>query len=526
MGTVTLSEIAYTPRNVQATEGTGGTQVTVNWLAPDPNAVGITQSFEDPTFPPADWTQVVTNGGPANTMGVLPTWCRFGTVTSGTTTVTPSDGSWQCGFWWDYNHQDEWLITPQFNCPQGAYLSFETYAYRGSLNNDHYYVKVTNNSGVNWTVLCDASALTGGWNNYQTPVQIDLSAYAGQQIKLAWHADDPNATSDGMWYNWFIDNVVISNTVRDIRFSETDMTVKSAGGKVELLSHISGNLPFSRTGESLPAAWDNSQTFGRDTQTRHVPSRALIGYKVWRLLQGQEQNEATWTLLTPELITSINLTDTGWATLNEGTYKWAVKAIYTNNVLSLGAFSNALVKQPVPTGTLAGSVRNASNLPVIGATITAGAFTATTNTSGMYSLLLPAGTYSVTCSAVGYNSQTINNVVITAGQTVLRNFILSVGIEDEQEVVSTTLKGNYPNPFNPLTTIAYDVKNPAPVRIDIFNARGQHIRTLVNELKTKGHFRAVWDGNDADGKPVASGFYQYRMQAGDYKAVRRMMLLK
>ncbi len=526
MGNIIVNEIAYTPRNIVATENTAGTQVTVNWLAPDPNAVGITQSFEDAAFPPADWSRVVTNNGPANTMGVYPTWCRFGTVTSGTTTVAPTDGSWQAGFWWDYNHQDEWLLTPQFNCPQGAYLSFDTYCYRGSLNNDHYYVKVTNNNGVSWDILWDASTLTGGWNNYEVPVQIDLSTYAGQQIKLAWHADDPNATSDGMWYNWFIDNVIISNTVRSFRFSEAEMTVRSAGGNTRLLTSAVGDLPMSRTGELSAGNTDAAAGVGKTLPAAPKSNRALLGYKVWRLIQGQEQNESTWTLLTPDMITTLTVVDNGWATLTEGTYKWAVKAIYTNNVLSLGAFSNAIPKPPVQYGTLAGSVRNTSNLPIIGAIITAGTLTTTSNTSGTYSLSLPAGTYAITCSAAGYAPQTQENVVITAGQTTLRNFILTVGNDDQVEVTATVLKGNYPNPFNPETTIAFDVKAKAPVIIEIYNPKGQLIRTLVNEIKDKGHHQIVWNGKDNSGNSVASGVYQYRMQAGEYKAVRRMMLLK
>ncbi|MBM3149899.1 MAG: hypothetical protein FJZ88_07750, partial [Chloroflexi bacterium] len=246
MGNITVNEIAYTPRNVQATQAANQQSVTLTWLAPDPNAVDITQSFESATFPPTDWTRIVTNNGPANTAGVFPTWCRFGTIVSGTTTVTPSDGNWQCGFWWDYNHQDEWLITPQFNCPQGANLTFGSYVFRGSTNGDHYYVKISNNNGNTWNVLWDASTLTGGWSNYAAPIVISLADYAGQQVKIAWHADDPNTTNDGMWYNWFIDNVIISNTVMTLRFPEEAMTVRSVAGNNTRLAHIETNLPMSR----------------------------------------------------------------------------------------------------------------------------------------------------------------------------------------------------------------------------------------------------------------------------------------
>jgi hypothetical protein len=519
---IVLSEIAYTPRAVVATEALDHSTVTLTWQAPDPNAVDITQSFESETFPPTDWTRIVTNNGPANTSGVYPTWCRFGTVTSGTTTVIPSDGSWQCGFWWDYNHQDEWLITPQFNCPQGSTLTFGSYYYRGSTNGDHYYVKVTNNNGDSWNVLWDAATLTGGWANYDTPIVIDLAAYAGQQIKLAWHADDPNTTNDGMWYNWFIDNVIIGNSTRTIRFTEDEMTVRS-GSRPELPLSVVTDLPMSRSGETRTAGFVADRHISTGN-TKHT--RALLGYKVWRLAQGQEQNESTWTLLTPDIITALTLTDTNWGIVDAGTYKWAVKGVYTSNVLSLAVFSNAIVREPVATGTLVGTVRNQQNQAIVGATITAGAYTATTNASGVYSMNLPAGTYAVTCSATGYQSLTYENVIITAGQTTQRNFIMTVGVEDQIEVTATVLKGNYPNPFNPVTTIAYDVKVKAPVRIEIYNTKGQLIRTLVDAVIDKGHHHVVWNGKDNSGNSVASGVYTYRMQAGEYKATRNMMLMK
>jgi len=90
----------------------------------------------------------------------------------------------------------------------------------------------------------------------------------------------------------------------------------------------------------------------------------------------------------------------------------------------------------------------------------------------------------------------------------------------------TELKGNFPNPFNPSTTIAYSVKNTAPVSIDIFNVKGQLVRTLVNEVKTAGNYKIVFDGLDNNHRPLASGIYFCRMQAGDYRQTHKMLMLK
>ncbi|MFO7660337.1 MAG: carboxypeptidase regulatory-like domain-containing protein, partial [Candidatus Cloacimonadaceae bacterium] len=87
-------------------------------------------------------------------------------------------------------------------------------------------------------------------------------------------------------------------------------------------------------------------------------TRSLMGYKVWRLLQGNEANETTWTQLTTNTITDTSYVDTGWGTIPEGDYKWAVKAVYTNNVLAPPALSNMVMKRPndLAALTIAGSL--------------------------------------------------------------------------------------------------------------------------------------------------------------------------
>lgn len=92
--------------------------------------------------------------------------------------------------------------------------------------------------------------------------------------------------------------------------------------------------------------------------------------------------------------------------------------------------------------------------------------------------------------------------------------------------IITALAGNYPNPFNPETTISYSVKDAGNVVIDIYNLKGQKIKTLVNEKKTAGAHSVIWNGLDENEQSVASGVYVYRMKAGDYSSTRKMMLMK
>jgi len=98
--------------------------------------------------------------------------------------------------------------------------------------------------------------------------------------------------------------------------------------------------------------------------------------------------------------------------------------------------------------------------------------------------------------------------------------------DNNAPVVQTELKGNYPNPFNPETTIAYSVKEHIPVNIEIYNIKGQKVKTLVSETKAPGNYTAVWRGLDDNNHPVSSGVYFFKMNAGKYSSTKKMIMMK
>lgn len=249
-------------------------------------------------------------------------------------------------------------------------------------------------------------------------------------------------------------------------------------------------------------------------------------YRIWRFLQGQANNEAMWTNLTPNPVSETSFQDPSWPALPDGTYYWAVKAVYIGGVQSDPAFSNPLVKVS-PVGTIAGVVRGQSNAPIAGATLTCGSVSATSNAVGAYTMLVSTGTHDVTCSAAGYATQTATGVVVLLNQTTTLNFIMAVDTEADPPVIpETELLGCFPNPFNPSTTISYAVKEPSVVQLRIYNHKGQLVRTLVDGMMAPGAHSAVWDGRDASGLPVSSGVYFSLMKAGKYHAAKKMILLK
>ncbi|MDD3096511.1 MAG: choice-of-anchor J domain-containing protein, partial [Candidatus Cloacimonetes bacterium] len=98
--------------------------------------------------------------------------------------------------------------------------------------------------------------------------------------------------------------------------------------------------------------------------------------------------------------------------------------------------------------------------------------------------------------------------------------------EPTAPIAITELKGNYPNPFNPETTIRFSVKEAGPVSIDIYNLKGQLVKTLLSDNKAAGEHSVIWKGTDNNNQPVSSGVYFYKMNAGKYSSTRKMIMMK
>ena len=102
-----------------------------------------------------------------------------------------------------------------------------------------------------------------------------------------------------------------------------------------------------------------------------------------------------------------------------------------------------------------------------------------------------------------------------------------VGIQDMEALPKTySVSPNYPNPFNPTTTINYDIPKASDVSLIVYNVLGQKVRTLVNNRRDPGRYNVVWDATNDAGSQVASGIYIYRFQAGEFSQIRKMILLK
>ncbi|MCI0531909.1 MAG: T9SS type A sorting domain-containing protein [candidate division Zixibacteria bacterium] len=89
-----------------------------------------------------------------------------------------------------------------------------------------------------------------------------------------------------------------------------------------------------------------------------------------------------------------------------------------------------------------------------------------------------------------------------------------------------SLEQNYPNPFNPTTDIRFTLPQAETVAIIIYNALGQKVKTLVNSRREAGFHTVAWDATNDFGEPVSSGIYLYRISAGQYSELKKMIFLK
>jgi len=116
------------------------------------------------------------------------------------------------------------------------------------------------------------------------------------------------------------------------------------------------------------------------------------------------------------------------------------------------------------------------------------------------------------------------------GQEVDWSSLRKIKANEEQGEIIVPAKFNlhsaYPNPFNPVTTLSYDLPSEAQVELAVFDISGRLVTTLVKKSQAGGSYDVQWNGMDANGNTLPSGLYLYRLQAGKFVANEKMLLLK
>ncbi|MBW6515511.1 MAG: T9SS type A sorting domain-containing protein [Candidatus Cloacimonetes bacterium] len=130
-----------------------------------------------------------------------------------------------------------------------------------------------------------------------------------------------------------------------------------------------------------------------------------------------------------------------------------------------------------------------------------------------------------------YGSSVQGNSPVTGGRTMYTSIDIDFGpvsVDDGQVAVNPAqmLRQNYPNPFNPSTTISFNLPSASRVNLEIYNVKGQLVKTLLDDNRPAGEHSVVWNGTDNNSRSVGSGVYFYRLTTDNDSEMRKMLLVK
>ncbi len=157
--------------------------------------------------------------------------------------------------------------------------------------------------------------------------------------------------------------------------------------------------------------------------------------------------------------------------------------------------------------------------------------TTRSNTNGEYEIpWFKNDRVRVAADALGYQADTLETNTTATGSIQLNFTLRKSGTAVDEEPANRpqefALHANYPNPFNPATTISYDVPRASQLTLKIYNMLGVEVRTLVEAWQEPGYKTLQWDGRDNAGQILPSGIYFYRLQADGFAQTKKLAVVR
>jgi hypothetical protein len=150
--------------------------------------------------------------------------------------------------------------------------------------------------------------------------------------------------------------------------------------------------------------------------------------------------------------------------------------------------------------------------------------------NGSFEIKLPAGIYDIYAERVFYEDIIEYQIEVFDGEFTQLYISMTGTVDMEESTIISSASDfnltNFPNPFNPTTTINFSLPEESNVNLSVYNVKGQKVKQLVNEHFTSGQHSIVWSGKDNNNKSVSSGIYFYKISAGKSTSMRKMLLLK
>lgn len=415
--------------------------------------------------------------------------------------MTPFSGTklWASNLSGNYPDLVTWnLFSPVYALETGSSLSFR-HRYGFESGYDGGNLSISTDNGDNWNLLTPAggypySNLSGlaGQPGYSGSigswelVTIDLSPYAGQQVMLRFRLGSDSAYNG---IGWFIDDLQLTNVNQKVGFVHGTVIPTSDTPPSNALVMASNFFSTTPAANGAYKLYLPNGVHSVTASLKYHQSSTANNIAINPITPNQQEDFTLISLPAPQATAFTVNNDTGLVTLTWSEPFDPVLPIMSYHVykrFDTGPFT--LLQETTSTSF-------SENISLIGA-------------------------YKYYVCAVFLNTEG------SPSDTLAFSYPYVDGDDTEAPALVTRLRANYPNPFNPTTTIAFDLAQPGNARLSVYNVKGQLVKVLAAGELGAGSHKLVWDGRDSANRDVSSGVYFYKLQSRGHTYTRKMLLMK
>ena len=419
--------------------------------------------------------------------------------------VTPFSGTklWATTLSGNYPDYITWdLYTPVYALQTGSQLKFmHRYGFENGFDGGN--IAISTNNGNTWTVLVPTGGYTNnslvglegqagfsGFLSIWQPVVCDLSSYANQMVMFRFRV---GADSSNESIGWFIDNFELSGVDQKTGYIK-GMVYPTSDADVTK-TNVRANTFYSTNPDQTGfyTLYLPNGTHSVTASLLYHQSSTVNNINISPAAPSYEQDFTLINLPAPGHLSFDVYNDTGTVILS-----WEQPHDPVHQVMGYNLYKRFNTGPFVKYQEIAASDSDLTFVDQI-------------SLFGEYK-------YYVTAKYLNTEGEPTNTVA----------FSFPYVSNDESEVpgLVTKLAQNYPNPFNPTTTISFDLAKAGKVKLNVYNIKGQLVRSLVNEDLYAGSHKVIWNGTDSRNRRVASGIYYYRLETKDFSKTHKMVLMK
>ena len=401
-------------------------------------------------------------------------------------------------------------VSTEGNSFGGYYLNVDIWDYPGLYVEEYYSNIMTGSSGIDFHIHTATGGIDGHVYDSVTLEPIDegwIQAYDGTNYFGAGTNNYgyytlylPNETYEvwaqgDMYYQEYIEDIVINNVYVHIDFYLDPISFEGSLSGMVYEEETTNPIPFAELSVWNDDFWSNTTADENGNYYFDMPN-------------------GTFTLSSQHPLYYVSQIENIEINSNAVTVDIEMEPIIFSGALE-GYVYEENSTNPIPY----------ANIEVYSEGIW---FPTMSDEFGYYHFDLPNSFYSLDCWKNGYLGTHIDNIEINNNVVDLDIYLIPDVEADQLLEPGINQLSNYPNPFNPETTISFSVTQTSPfVTLEIYNIKGQKVKTFIINTSTLRPINSMtWNGTDQNNKPVSSGIYFYKLKSGDFEKTKKMILMK